>query len=89
MVWNNEESPLYRSVERFNGQSGEHTPPPVCEAEHNSCGASARNTGRNGNFLQKITGDKDFLLIALLIVLLWQEKADFKLIAALAFILLA
>lgn len=41
-----------------------------------------------GNLLQKITGDRDFMLIAALILLLLHEKADMKLIAALAFIIL-
>ena len=41
-----------------------------------------------GSLLQKITGDRDFMLIAALIILLLHEKADMKLIAALAFIIL-
>ena len=38
--------------------------------------------------LQRIMSDKDALLIVALILLLWHEKADMKLIAALAFVLL-
>lgn len=45
--------------------------------------------GSAGGFLQRLTGDRDSLLIIGLIVLLMHEKADLKLIAALAFILLA
>lgn len=44
--------------------------------------------GSFGNILQKVTGDRDFMLIAALIILLLHEKADMKLIAALAFVLL-
>lgn len=71
---------------------------PCGEPEKFCCG---RETGRDspappkpqmssakGNFLQRITGDRDFMLIAALILLLLHEKADMKLIAALAFIIL-
>ncbi|MGN1340181.1 MAG: hypothetical protein ACI4WS_07800 [Oscillospiraceae bacterium] len=47
-----------------------------------------RTTYPQGSFLQRLTGDRDFMLIAALIVLLLHEKADMKLIAALAFIIL-
>ncbi len=46
-------------------------------------------SANSGNLFQRITSDRDFMLIAALILLLWHEKADMKLIAALAFILLA
>ena len=47
-----------------------------------------RESSAPGNLLQKLTGDRDCLLILALIVLLLHEKADMKLIAALAFIIL-
>ena len=89
MVWNSGQSPLYRTVESFNSASGEHERS-ACEcgheeperpsapgstgcAEHVRCCAPARNSAGMGGFLQK----------------LWREKSDMKLIAALAFILLA
>lgn len=92
MVWNTESSPLYRSVEAFNS-AAEKTPEPACE-----CGGSpqpekrqpppVRKYSQQGGILQKLTSDRDSLLIIALIVLLLNEKADMKLIAALAFILL-
>lgn len=54
----------------------------------NSRGNVPRPPGNIGGILQKLTGDRDSLLIIALIILLWREKADMKLIAALAFILL-
>lgn len=106
MVWNAEQSPLYRTVESFNNSSGkpEEDPgerqceEPKCESapevgecrseQPRKCYPPPGNTGNIGGFLQKLTGDSDSLLIIALIVLLWREKADMKLIAALAFILL-
>ena len=93
MVWNTESSPLYRSVEAFNS-TAEKTPEPVRE-----CGCSppppeerqpppVRKPSQQGGILQKLTSDRDSLLIIALIILLLHEKADMKLIAALAFILL-
>lgn len=48
----------------------------------------SRESSAPGNLLQKLTSDRDCLLILALIVLLLHEKADMKLIAALAFIIL-
>lgn len=56
--------------------------PPSHDTAPKQCGQT------NKSFLSRIAGDKDFLLIAALIFLLWHEKADFKLIAALAYVLL-
>lgn len=53
-----------------------------------SCPKDPRNAPFPGNLIQKLTSDHDFMLIAALIVLLLHEKADMKLIAALAFIIL-
>lgn len=98
MVWEPEHSPLYRSVEEFNSSAPEqgraetpapeerHAPPPPCPPPQ--CAPPPKPAGQAG-FLQRLTGDRDFLLIAALILLLWHEKADIKLIAALAYILLA
>lgn len=54
-------------------------PPPPCPRKPQS--RSTRLPGR-------ITGDRDTLLLIALIFLLWHEKADMKLIAALVYILL-
>lgn len=95
MVWEPERSPLYKSVEEFNSSAPEQgraeapapeerrapPPPPQCAPPPKPAGQAS--------FLQRVTSDRDFLLIAALILLLWHEKADIKLIAALAYILLA
>lgn len=99
MVWKAEQSPLYRSVERFN--SGTGSTECCCNAEksgqNTDMGENRRRQPPNcaklpeqggGNMLQRIMNDKDLLLISALILLLWHEKADMKLIAALAFVLL-
>ncbi len=96
MVWNSEQSPLYRSVEQFNNGTARELPPPAEEPECDCsapppCGDKCAKCSRRGTqqgVLQKLTSDRDFMLIAALIVLLWHEKADIKLIAALAYILL-
>ena len=90
MVWNSGNSPLYRSVERFNNGSCT-VPEPECEKcvpppcpEPRKCN---QRTSQQG-LLQKLKSDRDCMLIAALIILLWHEKADMKLIAALAYVLL-
>ncbi len=114
MVWNTQNSPLYRTVESFNsgawqaptdsapGQECGCAPEPTgsstsgAQRRQDCCSGQASRadtaysavTGSPGGFLQRLTGDRDSLLIIALIVLLLHEKADMKLIAALAFILL-
>lgn len=99
MVWRAEQSPLYQSVERFNSGSGgtecgcrteqrsqnaEHTEKQCRQPEQ-----FVRNSANgSGNMLQRIMSDNDALLIVALILLLWHEKADMKIIAALAFVLM-
>ena len=105
MVWNTEQSPLYQSVEKFNSGSCQKQEPKESvresscekpELHDRSCckpeqpRSEFRSSSANsGNLIQRITSDRDFMLIAALILLLWHEKADMKLIAALAFVLLA
>lgn len=94
MVWNSEQSPLYRSVENFNNVEAKepslekecesHAAPPPCPDNRRRIPHGNAQQG----FLQRLTSDRDFMLIAALIILLWHEKADIKLIAALAYILL-
>ena len=103
MVWNSEQSPLYRTVESFNNSTCKPEEDPVeRQCGEPKCGAAPEvgkcrseqprkcspPPGNIGGILQKLTGDRDSLLIIALIILLWREKADMKLIAALAFILL-
>ncbi|MBS6585618.1 MAG: hypothetical protein ACLVFU_11450 [Eggerthellaceae bacterium] len=103
MVWNSEQSPLYRTVESFNNSTCKPEKDPVeRQCGEPKCGAAPEvgkcrseqprkcspPPGNIGGILQKLTGDRDSLLIIALIILLWREKADMKLIAALAFILL-
>ncbi len=97
MVWNPEQSPLYKCVEDFNksesqpecGPGEKNGPaPPKCEAGR-PAGTPRCSPPTGGNLFQRLTSDRDFLLIAALILLLWHEKADMKLIAALAYVLLA
>lgn len=118
MVWIAEQSPLYKSVEKFNSEKAPEREQvaeekkqdiPQREAFRNEESGNRRsaeqelrreqprhspqpcerpNSASSGNLLQRITGDRDFMLIAALILLLLHEKADMKLIAALAFIIL-
>ena len=103
MVWNSEQSPLYRTGESFNNSTCKpEKDPDERQCGEPKCGAAPEvgkcrseqprkcspPPGNIGGILQKLTGDRDSLLIIALIILLWREKADMKLIAALAFILL-
>ncbi len=96
MVWNSEQSPLYRSVEQYNSRPAEHhtaiQPDTAAPAERSEQPRSGHFHNeppvRNLGLLQKLAGDRDLLLISALIILLWREKADIKLIAALAYVLL-
>lgn len=128
MVWRADESPLYKSVEKFNNEAQpqepeperrtrqEPPPKPDTEPTHRASSTPSgervgapepehcrekpeapppRDTApkqcgqvNNKNFMSRLLGDRDFLLIAALIFLLWHEKADMKLIAALAYVLL-
>lgn len=54
----------------------------------NSRGNAPRRPETSEEFCKSLPGTGDSLLIIALIILLWREKADMKLIAALAFILL-
>lgn len=91
MVWNSGKSPLYKTVEKFNNMPPENENVKCFDEVHEekrpepppkfSC--PDREKGALSKF-----GDRDFLLITALIVLLLHEKADMKLIAALAFVLL-
>ncbi|MBP1543896.1 MAG: hypothetical protein J6A16_07350 [Oscillospiraceae bacterium] len=88
MVWNGGSSALYKAVERHNGA-----------AEKAACESVKKNDApKNTQPLKKHGGpapapaafmDKDTLLIAALILILINEKADRTLIFALVFVLLS
>ncbi len=100
MVWYNGDSALDKAVERHN--SGEALPekecgcvaaqaecsPPPREkcAEHRQCVCPKQP---QEGLLSALTKDRDFLLLAALLLILMHEKADKKLILALAFVLFA
>ncbi|MDE6030349.1 MAG: hypothetical protein K2G32_01850 [Oscillospiraceae bacterium] len=68
-------------------KEADHTPFPCedCPRRCPKCGKPL--PARKPSTLEALLADKDTLLLAALILLLWHEKADKKLIGALAFIL--
>lgn len=87
MVWNSTGSTLYKAVERHNSDTNE--PPPVYEAPpERPCQTNEIHShGQSGSPLSKLVQDRDILLIAAILLLLVHEKADTKLILALAFVI--
>lgn len=98
MVWYNGGSALEKAVERHNSGAAlperdcgcaaeEHSPPPQEKCpESRQCSCTAQP---QGGMLAALTKDRDFLLLAALLLILMHEKADKKLIMALAFVLFA
>lgn len=100
MVWNAAGSTLYKAVERHNSGSAPHEAerpePPVTEhseqaekhctpSECPQCPKCPGTAQRSG--IEALLQDRDFVLLAGLTLLLMHEKADSKLIMALAFVL--
>lgn len=102
MVWNSAGSTLYKAVERHNSameqpQQGGGAPPqkPKREAPPQSpqreksapdnCVHTVRQT--DSSPLQRLMQDRDMLLILAVLLLLLHEKADTKVIIALAFVI--
>ncbi len=93
MVWNSASSTLYKAVERHNSEAVQPTqdevkhccepPPQNSEPPKCICTAPPQQNG----MLSELLKDRDFLLIAALMLILMHEKADNKLILALAFVL--
>ncbi len=80
MVWNGAASTLYKAVERHNTAEG--TPPhKPCPRSGNVHKTSAPSP------LSWLTQDSDMLLILAVMLVLMHEKADMKLIMALAFVI--
>ncbi len=96
MVWNSSSSTLYKAVERHNNaeniseeahdhiQETKFFSPPPHKIEHKE----HRHDIKPNDPISGIFQDRDALLITVLIIILWHEKADIKLILALAFVLL-
>ena len=88
MVWNNLGSPLYNAVERHN--SSAHSP--VSEAKEEKLPPPLEHSekpyisGTPQPFSQ-LFRDRDTLLLAAVLLILLHEKADMKLILALAFVI--
>lgn len=95
MVWN---APLYEAVERHNREQSAEEAPPIPEEPKPSAPPEGccprygkplpRPTRQEASPLGRLFSDKDALLIAGLILVLLNEKADMKLVLALAFVLL-
>ena len=103
MVWSNAGSTLYKAVEQHNSTTECETHPPHSEQqapppqEHKQAANSTLPCKQHtcpkctchetSSGFDNVLKDKDFLLIAGLMLLLMHEKADSKLILALAFVL--
>lgn len=84
MVWYNGEAPLYDAVRRHNAApANEHRKEPV----HNEAKPCSQNLPQHTDPLSSLLRDRDSLLIAAMLLILMHEKADKKLILALAFVL--
>lgn len=83
MVWNSAGSTLYKAVERHNSE-----PQPVQEQPPEPCCAKAvHSSTMHSSAPLKQSIDRDMLLIAAVLLILLHEKADTKLILALAFVI--
>lgn len=91
MVWNSETSTLYQAVERHNANTQKPIPPTENEAGGKKaecqCKREPIRPTHNCDPLGSLLSDRDSLLIAAVILILLHEKADIKLILALAFVL--
>lgn len=87
MVWSNSSSPLYSAVERHNSsvtpqvseQAAEKASPPRESTERQYIGDTQP--------FSQLFRDRDMLLLAAVLLILLHEKADMKLIIALAFVI--
>ena len=96
MVWRNAREELYNAVARNN--SGVLTPPDAAVVVKREPSAPPQASGGNAprsaqhppaDPIRALLSDRDALMLIALILLLLHEKADIKLIGALAFVLLA
>ena len=86
MVWNSAGSTLYKAVERHNTDGGEpqHIREPSPGPPHYN---KAHTPSHRSSPLSQLTQDKDMLLLLAVLLVLLHEKADTKLIMALAFVI--
>lgn len=83
MVWYNGGSDLYDAVERHNSKASAPETEPVHEVSEKCCPTPERDKGP----LEMLFKDRDAMLLTALLLILMHEKADKKLILALAFVL--
>lgn len=86
MVWNNLGSPLYNAVERHNSSA----PSPVSEQKEEKLPPREHHEKQyigNSQPFSQLFRDRDTLLLAAVMLILLHEKADTKLILALAFVI--
>ena len=85
MVWNSAGSTLYKAVERHNSAE---SAPKQCEPPPEPCRCSEKvHKSAVPSTLSQLTQDRDMLLLLALMLVLLHEKADTKLIMALAFVI--
>ncbi len=90
MVWNAESSTLYQAVERHNEEI-HHPNPHINEKpdriSEKQFSERTLHPPRHQDMFSSLLNDRDSLLIVAVILILLHEKADTKLILALAFVL--
>lgn len=84
MVWNSAGSTLYKAVERHN--SAELPTEPHESPEPCRCSKQVHKTAPSSP-LSQLAQDRDMLLLLAVLLILLHEKADTKLIMALAFVI--
>ncbi len=89
MVWYNGDSPLYDAVERYNNDTPQNSGKIREPAKEIPCPPPQTEKLQPRDPLSALLRDRDTMLIAALILILMHEKADKKLILALAFVLFA
>lgn len=85
MVWNTAGSTLYKAVEQHN-TSARTTQQCELPPKPHKCAEKAHRTASYSP-LSQLTQDRDMLLLLAVLLVLMHEKADTKLILALAFVI--
>ncbi len=85
MVWNSSGSTLYKAVERHN--SAEAVPQQHEAAPQQRCHSEKTHKNMPASPLSQLMQDGDTLLLLAILLVLLHEKADTKLIIALAFVI--
>ncbi len=88
MVWNTEQTSLYRAVKAHNDRIA----PPLTNTEYPEPQCAESDTipqrSQSGTIFDKLTGDSDMLLLLAVILVLLHEKADKNLIMAVVLIMI-